>query len=96
MIIFSIFGIAFNAIWSNKLRSGLTLLGVTIGVMSVMTIISSLEGMTDSIEEDLSSLGPTTFIIQRIGVITSEEMFFDKISKPWLSIGGQAHQLILS
>lgn len=86
MIIASIFNIAFQAIWANKLRSGLTLLGVMIGVMSVMTIISSLEGMSDSIEKDLSSLGPTTFIVQRIGVITSEKMYFDKIKRKPLSM----------
>ena len=73
--------IALKALLSHKLRSGLTLLGIVIGVTSVMTIISALEGMTQSIERDLSRLGPSTFIVQRIAIITSDEMFYEKIKR---------------
>ncbi|KAA3634189.1 MAG: ABC transporter permease [Calditrichaeota bacterium] len=78
MIIGSIFKIAFDALRANKLRSGLTLLGVMIGVTSVMTIISALEGMAQSVEDDLSALGPATFVVQRIGIVTSDEMYLKK------------------
>lgn len=81
MITGSLLKIAFDAIKSSKLRSGLTFLGILIGVTSVMTIISALEGMTNSIENSLSKLGPATFIIQKIGVVTSEKMFWDKIKR---------------
>jgi len=81
MIIGAIFGIAFDALRANKLRSGLTLLGVMIGVMSVMTIISALEGMMDSIENDLARLGPSTFVVQKIGIVTSDEMWLEKIKR---------------
>lgn len=81
MIIGSLFKIAFDAIRANKLRSGLTLLGIMIGVTSVMTIMSALEGMAASIEKDLGRLGPYTFMVERIGIITSEEMFLEKIKR---------------
>jgi putative ABC transport system permease protein len=78
MILGSLLKISFDALRANKLRSVLTLLGVIIGVTSVMTIISALEGMQDSIAADLNSMGPSTFMVMRIGIATSEEMFHEK------------------
>ncbi len=71
MVALSLIGIALRALWVNKLRSGLTLLGIIIGVTSVMTIISALEGMMGAIEDDLSRLGPKTFFVQKWGITTS-------------------------
>ncbi len=71
--IMSIFRIACGAIMSNKLRSGLTFIGIVIGVTSVMTIISALEGMMGTIRKDLDTLGPSTFMVDRAMIITSEE-----------------------
>lgn len=81
MIVGSLFGIALQALTANKLRSGLTLLGIVFGVTSIMTIISALEGMQDSIEESFSALGPSTFMVARIMIITSDEMFWEKIKR---------------
>ncbi|UCE23950.1 MAG: ABC transporter permease [Candidatus Zixiibacteriota bacterium] len=81
MVIGSLFRIAVSALRAHRLRSGLTLLGIIIGVTSVMTIISALEGMAGAIEDDLSRLGPSTFIVQRIAIITSEEMYWEKIKR---------------
>jgi len=81
MIVGSLIGLAFNALRANRLRSGLTLLGVIIGVTSVMTIISALEGMAGAIERDLGRLGPATFIVQRIGLPTSEEEFLEQLKR---------------
>jgi putative ABC transport system permease protein len=75
---FSSFRIALAALWANKLRSGLTVLGVLVGVMSVMTIISALEGIMGVFEEQLSTLGPRTVIVSRIGTAMSDEEFREK------------------
>ena len=56
MVTPSLVKIAFGSLLANKLRSGLTLLGVLIGVTSVMTIISALEGMMGGIEAQLARL----------------------------------------
>ena len=77
----SIFKIAFDALWANKLRSGLTLLGVVFGVTSVMTIISALEGVMDSVAEDINRLGPSTFMVSRMMIAMSEEEFLEKIKR---------------
>lgn len=81
MIAGSLFRISFDALRAHGLRTGLTLLGIIIGVTSVMTIVSALEGMAGAVEEDLSRLGPSTFVVQRIAIITSEEMFWEKIKR---------------
>ena len=70
MIGAAILRLALQALGANKLRSGLTLLGVIIGVTSVITIISAIEGMMGAIENDLAALGPATFFIQKMGIIT--------------------------
>lgn len=86
MITGALLKIAYDALRANKLRSGLTLLGVIIGVTSVMTIVSALEGMTGAIAADLNRLGPSTFVVTRIGIVTSDEMFWDKIKRKPLTL----------
>ncbi len=81
MIFWSIFKMALNALWVNKLRTTLTLIGVIIGVTSVITIVSALEGMTKSITDEIDRLGPTTFTISRMGFIRSEKEFFEALKR---------------
>ena len=79
MISLSLLRIAVQALWGHKLRSGLTLLGVIIGVTSVMTIISALEGMMGVLKSEFDRLGPTTFIATIYGgVITSEQQWRER------------------
>ena len=82
MIYWDIFRMALNALWANRLRSGLTLLGVIIGVTSVITIISAIEGFMGSVQAEINKLGPTTFLVVRVGgIITSEDAFFEMIKR---------------
>jgi putative ABC transport system permease protein len=48
---------AIEALWSNKLRSGLTMLGVIIGIASVIAISSIGQGVTKSTEDTIRGLG---------------------------------------
>ena len=48
---------AFSAIWANKIRSFLTMLGVIIGVMSVTVLMGIGEGATSSVTDSISSMG---------------------------------------
>ncbi len=81
MIFWDIFKMSAGALRANKMRSFLTLLGVIIGVTSVITIISALEGLSQSIQEELATLGPTTFIVNRFGIIMSHEAFMDALKR---------------
>jgi putative ABC transport system permease protein len=48
---------AIEALWSNKLRSGLTMLGVIIGIASVIGISSIGQGVTKSTQDSIRGLG---------------------------------------
>jgi len=58
-------GIALDAIWANKLRSVLTILGVVIGVTTVMAIASMVQGIRTQIFNAIETAGPTAFYVVR-------------------------------
>jgi len=93
MVVLPILKISFAALWANKLRTGLTFLGVVVGFTSVMTIISALEGMMNAIEDDLASLGPTTFVVQKWGMAMSQEEAIEMSKRRSLDI--QTGELIV-
>ncbi|KPL00764.1 MAG: hypothetical protein AMJ91_03335 [candidate division Zixibacteria bacterium SM23_73_3] len=65
--------IALRSLVANKLRSILTLVGVIIGVMTVIAVVSIISGMNRYVEAEIQSLGSTTFLIRKFGIITSHE-----------------------
>jgi putative ABC transport system permease protein len=56
---------ALSAVRGNKLRAGLTMLGIVVGVFSVMTVMTAMGVLRNSIEEGLTQLGANTFQIQK-------------------------------
>ena len=66
-------GIALDAIWSNKLRSFLTVLGNIVAVTSIIAVVSLVQGMnvyvTDAI---VSDVGADNFTIQRMPVVRTQ------------------------
>jgi putative ABC transport system permease protein len=58
------FRVAFEAILSNKVRSGLTMLGVIIGVLAVILLVSIGEGAKVYITKELAGLGTNLLVIQ--------------------------------
>jgi putative ABC transport system permease protein len=66
--------LALGSIWTNKLRSLLTLLGNIVAVSSIITVVSLIQGMNATVSDAVvSDLGADTFTIDRMGMITSEE-----------------------
>lgn len=59
-------GLALDTIKANKLRSTLTILGVVIGVSTVMTMASIVEGIQDQIVRTIQIAGPTTFYVVKV------------------------------
>jgi putative ABC transport system permease protein len=57
--------IAVDSIRANKLRSFLTILGVVIGVSTVMTIASMVQGIRTQIFNAIETAGPTAFYVVR-------------------------------
>lgn len=63
---------ALTALRANKLRSLLTLLGIVVGVFSIVAVMTAMGVLRSSIEEGLAGLGANTFQMQKWGVgITS-------------------------
>ena len=59
------FLMAMAALTAHKLRSGLTLLGVMIGVFSIIVVMTAIRVLQASIESELSQLGTHTFSISK-------------------------------
>ena len=57
--------IALEAIIGNKVRAGLTILGVAVGVFVVVVISAAIHGINQSVAQDFESTGPTTFFVSR-------------------------------
>lgn len=77
MNIIEAFIIAFSAIWSNKMRSLLTMLGLIIGISSVVTIVSIGNGTQDAMVENFESLGINRISIseqRRVTLTPSEKL----------------------
>lgn len=67
--------LVFAAFRTNKLRTFLTLLGVIIGVTTVITVVSLIKGMNRYVVSTITQSGSNVFRIDRFGVITSEEAY---------------------
>ena len=78
--------IAAIALRTNKLRSFLTLLGVIIGVMTVISVVSIVTGLNDFVTEQLFSLSPDVFIITQFGIITSQEEFLEALKRKRINV----------
>ena len=56
--------LAFRGIWTHKLRSFLTMLGIIIGIAAIIAIVSTIEGTNQQIKENLIGSGSNTVDIQ--------------------------------
>jgi putative ABC transport system permease protein len=57
------FGFAMNALRSNKLRTLLSLLGVTIGIFSIIAVLAAVDSLDKKISSELSSLDKNTIYL---------------------------------
>src|SRR3954466_7823277 len=57
--------IAFEALRAHKLRSFLTLLGVIIGVASVIAVVSVVQGLNDYVTAQVMEFGSTSFSVSK-------------------------------
>src|SRR5512141_2034042 len=58
--------IAIDTLRANKLRSGLTILGVVMGVSTVMAMAAIVEGIKEQIVRTIEIAGPTTFYVVKV------------------------------
>src|SRR5438128_11194723 len=67
--------VATQALRVNKLRSGLTLLGVIIGVMTVVAVLSVISGLNDYVLNTVVNLNPDVLVFTKYGIIRSRQEF---------------------
>src|SRR5688500_19460074 len=66
--------IALQAIWANKLRSFMTVLGNIVAVTSIVTVVTLIQGMNGMVTDAIvGDVGADSFIVQRRPPIRTEE-----------------------
>jgi putative ABC transport system permease protein len=75
--------VALDTLRANKLRSGLTILGVVIGVSTVMMMAAIVQGIKDQIVRTIEIAGPSTFYV--IKVFSNTPVNPDQLPK-WIRI----------
>lgn len=64
-----LFSVAVGALRRNKLRSFLTLLGVIIGVMTVVAVVSVISGLNSYVRDKVLNLNPDVLVFTKFGII---------------------------
>src|SRR5688572_10580318 len=73
---------------TNKMRSALTILGVVIGITSIVGMTSLLRGFGESVEGAFKEMGPNTITVQKFGIISasSGKSFLEVMKRPNLTM----------
>ena len=78
--------LALDALRSHKLRSFLTLLGVILAVLTLVVVMSVVNGMNVYVADRVANLGANVFIIDRFGIITSHDEFIKAQKRPLITV----------
>jgi putative ABC transport system permease protein len=71
--------VALQSLWANKLRSVLTLLGVVIGIASVIAVVTFVSGINDYVAKKIFNLGADVFIVQKTSAVeTNPDRFLEQ------------------
>ncbi|HEY3137186.1 MAG TPA: ABC transporter permease, partial [Blastocatellia bacterium] len=74
-------GVAIDSLRANKLRSFLTLLGIIIGITSIIAVISIIQGLDRYWKEKVSNFGPNTFVVTQFPITTNFDKFFEMLRR---------------
>jgi putative ABC transport system permease protein len=79
---------AWDTLRTSKMRSALTVLGVVIGITSIVGMTSLIRGFDNSLRESISQLGPNTIIVQKWGALSfaSGKSFLEVARRPNLTM----------
>src|SRR4051812_36650503 len=69
---------------TRKMRSALTVLGVVIGITSIVGMTSLIRGFDQSLRDSIRQLGPNTIYVQKFGAVsfTSGKTFLELSRRP--------------
>ncbi|MBI3449014.1 MAG: ABC transporter permease [Acidobacteria bacterium] len=86
MIHYETLMVALRSLRAHPLRTALTLLGVIIGVTTVVTVVSIISGMNAYIKEKVLTLGADSFVVSKFGIITGRDAFIEALKRKDMSL----------
>jgi putative ABC transport system permease protein len=78
MKFFELIKIALSSLWNSKTRTVLSMLGIIIGISSVIVIIGFSEGQTKAIEEEFASSGANRLSVSVSGSVSRNDLFTEE------------------
>jgi putative ABC transport system permease protein len=81
--------IALEELWAHKLRTFLTLLGNIVGVMSVMAVVSIIDGANSYIENEMIGVGSGTFEVAQmnaLAILSDFDKFLKSLHNPKITL----------
>jgi putative ABC transport system permease protein len=78
--------LSLDALRAHKLRSFLTLLGVILAVTTLVVVMSVISGLNLYVADRVANLGANVFIVDRFGIITSQDQWVKAQKRPLLSL----------
>ena len=78
--------LALDALRAHKLRSFLTLLGVILSVTTLVFVMSVISGLNMYVADRVANLGANVYIVDRFGIITSQDAWIKAQKRPLLTI----------
>jgi putative ABC transport system permease protein len=86
--------VALEALWANKLRTILTLLGNIVGVMSVIAVVSIIDGANSYIKNQVAGQGSGVFSLQQVDsldILSDFEKFLKSLHNPKITLSDLAY-----
>ncbi|MDE3033460.1 MAG: ABC transporter permease [Acidobacteriota bacterium] len=74
--------VALRAIRAHTLRSFLTLLGVIIGVATIVAVVGVISGLNTYVKDKIIVLAPDVYLVEKFGIIRSRKEFLDALKRP--------------
>jgi putative ABC transport system permease protein len=83
-----VLAMSIDTLRTNKMRSALTVLGVVIGITSIVGMTSLIRGFDQSLRDSIRELGPNTIFVQKMGALSaaSGADFRDLLRRPNLTV----------
>jgi putative ABC transport system permease protein len=78
--------LSLDALRAHKLRSFLTLLGVILAVLTLVVVMSMIAGLNLYVATRVANLGANVFIVDRFGIITSQDDFIKAQKRPYIDM----------
>src|SRR3989442_14750797 len=85
-LLWEVVAMAFDTVRTNKMRSGLTILGVVIGITSIVGMTAMIRGVDQSLRGLISQSGPHIIYLQRFGVSSFGSNIPELIKRPEITV----------